>query len=237
MSVSVFILGESGTGKTASMRNLNPDDMCLIQAVKKPLPFRPKGWKTVAEQDEKGNLKKVGDSGNIYITDDSQQICTILQKTSKDIIIIDDFQYIMANEFMRGVTVEAKGNEQFMKFNRIAKNTWDILQTANALPENKRVYILSHTQTDDFGKTRVKTIGKLLDEKITLEGLFTIVLRTQAVNGNYSFLTKNNGSDTVKSPMGLFESQQIDNDLAQIDSEICNYYDIQPKGNSNVQAQ
>ena len=168
---------------------------------------------------------------------DSQQICTILQKTSKDIIIIDDFQYIMANEFMRGVTVEAKGNEQFMKFNRIAKNTWDILQTANALPENKRVYILSHTQTDDFGKTKAKTIGKLLDEKITLEGLFTIVLRTQAVNGNYSFLTQNNGSDTVKSPMGLFESQQIDNDLAQIDSEICNYYEIQPKGHQDVQAQ
>lgn len=134
MSVSVFILGESGTGKTASMRNLNPDDVCLIQAVKKPLPFRPKGWKTAAEQDEEGRLKKVGDSGNIYITDDSQQICTVLQKTGKDIIIIDDFQYIMANEFMRGVTAEAKGNEQFMKFNRIAKNAWDILQTANSLP-------------------------------------------------------------------------------------------------------
>ena len=237
MSISVFILGESGTGKSASMRHLFPTDVCLIQAVGKPLPFQPKGWATAARKSEEGKLVKTGEGGNIFITDEAEHICTILERTTKDIIIIDDFQYVMANEFMRGVTVEAKGNEQFMKFNRIAHNAWRIINTANSLPEHKRVYILSHTQTDDYGKTKAKTIGKLLDEKITLEGLFTIVLRTQAANGHYTFQTQNNGSDTVKSPMELFESVQIPNDLAQIDVQICNYYNIPLKGNQDVQTQ
>jgi uncharacterized protein YyaL (SSP411 family) len=98
---------------------------------------------------------------------------------------------------------------------------------ASALADNKRVYILSHTSTDDFGKTKVKTIGKLLDEKIVLEGLVTIVLRTVVANGSYFFSTKNSGSDTVKSPIGLFESDQIENDLQKVDSAICEYYNIE----------
>ena len=108
MSISVFILGESGTGKSASMRNLFPTDICLIQAVGKPLPFQPKGWATAARKSEEGKLVKTGEAGNIFITDEAEHICTILERTTKDIIIIDDFQYVMANEFMRGVTVEAR---------------------------------------------------------------------------------------------------------------------------------
>ena len=238
MSVTTFILGESGTGKTASMRNLKPEDTALIQVVRKPLPFKPQGWVVSAEQDEGGALKATGNPGNIYVTDDSAQICAILPKIKKDIIVIDDFQYIMANEFMRGVTTEAKGNEQFMKFNKIARHAWDILQAAANLPDNKRVYILSHTQTDDFGKTKAKTIGKLLDEKITLEGLFTIVLKTEAAGGKYVFHTQNSGSDTVKSPMGLFDVDTVDNDLSAVDNAIRAYYGITTeKETANVQTQ
>lgn len=233
MSITTFVLGESGTGKSASMRNLDPVQTALIQIVKKPLPFRPKGW-AVAAENNGIKLEKTGDSGNIYITDQSADICHILPKISKDIIVIDDFQYLMANEFMRGVTTESKGNEQFMKFNKIARHAWDVIQAATNLPSNKRVYVLAHTQTDDFGKTKAKTIGKLLDEKITLEGLFTIVLRTEVLNNQYTFRTQNNGADTVKTPMGMFENENINNDLKAVDKAICNYYQIEPKETENV---
>ena len=95
------------------------------------------------------------------------------------------------------------------------------------LPDHKRVYILSHTSTDDFGKTKIKTVGKLLDEKIVLEGLVTIVLRTGVQNGKYLFSTQNSGADTVKSPIGLFDDELIDNDLAAADAAIFNYYGLQ----------
>lgn len=225
MSITTFVLGESGTGKTASMMNLPPENTALIQVIGKPLPFRPTGWVIAAEHDENGKFRKVGD-GNIYVTDHSETICQILPKIKKDIIVIDDFQYLMANEFMRGVTADVKGNERFMQFNYIARHAWDVIQTANSLPAEKRVYILSHTQTDDFGKVKAKTVGKLLDEKITLEGMFTIVLRTETTDGHYRFRTKNSGNDTVKSPIGLFEDDLIENDLKQIDKMICDYYEI-----------
>ena len=100
----------------------------------------------------------------------------------------------------------------------------DVITTATSLAEQKRVYILSHTSTDDFGKVKIKTIGKLLDEKIVLEGLVSIVLRTSVTNGNYMFSTKNNGYDTVKSPLGLFDADLIENDLLAVDQAIKSYY-------------
>ena len=95
------------------------------------------------------------------------------------------------------------------------------------LADHKRVYVLSHTEESESGKTKIKTIGKLLDEKITLEGLVTIVLQTAVVNGNYIFLTKNSGQNTVKSPMGLFEDEHIENDLNAVDKAICEYWGIE----------
>lgn len=216
MSIATLIIGESGTGKSTSLRNLDPAQTLLIQAVKKPLPFRSTGWKPVAK----------GQEGSVYVTDSSVHIVNAMQKTTKEIIVIDDFQYVLANEFMRRVTDNEQGNSAFAKYNEIARHAWDILMAASSLPDYKRVYILSHTSTDDFGKTKIKTIGKLLDEKIVMEGLVTIVLRTGVTNGEYTFSTKNNGQDTVKSPLGLFESDLIENDLAQVDDAITSYYDI-----------
>ena len=220
MSITTLILGESGTGKSSSMMNLDPAQVALIQIVKKPLPFRPQGWQVAAEN-QQGSLKATGQGGNIYITDLSEQICHILLKITKDIIVIDDFQYLMANEFMR--RSEQKGYD---KFTEIARHAWDVINTATTLPNQKRIYIMAHTQTDEFGKVKAKTIGKMLDEKITLEGLFTIVLRTQVESGQYSFRTQNNGNDTVKSPIGLFDTDTIPNDLAAIDQTICDYYQL-----------
>lgn len=214
MGISVMVLGESGTGKSASMRDMSPAETLLIQAIKKPLPFRSSEWKQLPK-----------DGGNIFVSDNSSNIIAAMQKTKRKIIIIDDFQYIMANEFMR------RSDERgFDKFTEIGRHAWDILTSANQLADDVRVYILAHTQSDDFGRVRAKTIGKMLDDKISIEGMLTIVLRTSVDGGNYQFRTRNNGSDTVKTPMGMFESEMIENNLKAIDDEICKYYGVNQDG-------
>lgn len=218
MSIATIILGQSGTGKSTSLRNLDPANTLLIQAIKKPIPFKSAAWK---------NIK---DGGNIYVSDNSIQICNAMHKTSRDVIVIDDFQYTMSNEFMRRVTDNEAGNSAFAKYNEIAKNAWDILNCAASLPDHKRVYILSHSQKDENNNVKIKTIGKLLDEKITIEGMVSIVLITSIINGNYLFSTVNSGHDTTKAPIGLFESELIENDLAFVDAAIYSYYGLtQPK--------
>lgn len=217
MSTATMIIGESGTGKSTSLRNLNPEQTLLIQAVRKPLPFRSKDWKPATKENP---------SGSIFVTDNSEKIVEAMRRTSKEVIVLDDFQYVMANEFMRRVTDNETGNSAFAKYNEIARHAWDVLTAATALADNKRVYLLSHTSTDEFGKTKIKTIGKLLDEKIVMEGLVTIVLRTAVINDQYLFRTRNNGNDTVKSPIGLFDDETIPNDLAAVDAAICEFYGI-----------
>lgn len=212
MSVAVLVIGNSGSGKTASLRKLNPAETLLIQPVKKPLPFKGAGWSQITETNK---------TGNIYCTDDSARIVAAMTKTKRPIVVIDDFQYILANEFMR--RSEEKGYD---KFTDIGRHAWDILKAASELPDATRVYILGHTQTDDFGKVSVKTIGKMLDEKIVVEGMFSIVVKTVVTNGEYKFSTRNNGSDPVKSPIGLFDNELIDNDLAAVDDAICNYFEV-----------
>lgn len=213
MSIGILILGESGTGKTTSLRNLDPAQTLLIQSVRKPLPFRSKDWRYLPEP-----------GGSIYVSDQSAQIINAMRKTKKKVIVIDDYQYILTNEFMR--RSEEKG---FDKFSDIGRHAWDIVVAASTLPDDVRVYILGHTQTDEFGKTKIKTIGKLLDEKVVIEGMFSIVLRTCVQNGNYLFSTRNNGSDTVKTPIGLFDDEYIGNDLAEIDAAIFHYYGMQER--------
>ena len=220
MSIACMILGQSGTGKTASLRNLDPAHTLLIQAVKKPLPFRSKGWTWFD--------KEANPHGNIFVTDQATTIIKLMRGTKRSVIVLDDFQYILANEFMRRVLDKESGNAAFAKYNEIAHNAWSILMAASQLADDKRVYILGHTQEDDSGRIKAKTIGKLLDEKITIEGLLTIVLRTAVINGQYLFSTKNNGADTVKAPMGLFEDEHIENDLAAVDAAIFGYYQLQP---------
>jgi hypothetical protein len=212
MSTATLVIGQSGTGKSSSLRNFDPAQTLLIQIVKKPLPFRAKGW---------SYLSKENPDGNMFVTDDAARIVSILGKTQRKTIIIDDFQYLLANEFMR-----RSGETGFQKFTDIGKHAWDVLTAANTLPDDVRVYILTHSEQLDSGHTKAKTIGKLLDEKITVEGLFTIVLKTDVVDGEYTFTTRNSGRDTVKSPMGLFGQERIPNDLYLVDDAIVDYYGI-----------
>lgn len=207
MSTGVLILGESGSGKSTSLRNLKPEDCALIQCINKRLPFKnAKAW-------ERRTLA----------SDDPIRIIKAMKNAKAKVIIIDDFQYLMANAFMRRAS--EKGYE---KFTEIGKMAWEVLNVAQDLAPDVRVYILSHTETTDQGRTKMKTIGKMLDDKVTLEGMFTIVLRAIVTDGANFFATKNSGSDTVKAPMGLFDDEFIENDLAEVDSAITSYYEINP---------
>jgi hypothetical protein len=212
MSTATLIIGQSGTGKTASLRNLDPNATLLIQVLRKPLSFKKAGW---------GPISKANPRGNIIVTDNSDQIIAAMQKTRRKIIVIDDYQYVMANEFMN------RSHETgYQKFSDIGRHAWDILNAAGALAEDVRVYILSHSDSDDSGNVKAKTIGKMLDDKITVEGMFSIVMKTTCKGGEYQFTTHNSGSDTVKTPMGMFDDDAIDNDLKYVDDVICAYYDV-----------
>jgi len=207
MAEKILIMGESGTGKSTSIRNCDPSITAIVNPVGKPLPFRgSKNFKTL--------------NG----VTDSDEICAFMRKVAQDgakIIIIDDFQYILAIPFMNRIKETG-----WDKYNDFGANYFNIIDICKELPNDVCVYYLTHCETLESGLTTVKLIGKLLREKITIEGLFTIVLRTCVSEGKYYFFTQNSGKDTVKSPMGMFDAFSIDNDLAYVDAKIRNYYEF-----------
>ena len=206
MGTVVFILGRSGTGKSYSMRNFDPSELAIINIQSKILPFRN------------------GAKFNIANTDNVEKVIFALNELSKTYkaIVVDDFQYLMANEFMRRSTERG-----YDKFTEIARHAWDVIDRVRFLPNETIVYIMCHTDTDNEGVERLKTIGKMLDEKIDLEGMATIVLKTNVSDGQYTFLTQNNGKDTVKSPFGMFPSYAIENNLKYVDEKIRNYFGME----------
>ena len=204
MAIPVMILGESGTGKSASMRNFGKGELAIINVAGKPLPFK------------NNDLPMI-------VTDRYPEIVNALMKMKAKSAVIDDAQYLLANEFMR-----RSGEMGFQKFTDIAKNYWSLIAetVCKQMPDDKIVYFMSHIERDQNGYEKVKTIGKLLDEKITVEGLFTIVLKTHVEDGKYTFRTQNSGFDTVKSPIGMFDEIEIDNDLKMVDNAIREYYNL-----------
>lgn len=202
MAIAVLIMGASGTGKSASMRNFKADEIGVINVAGKPLPFR-------------SDIRT-------FPSDRYEEIEQILKKAKVKSLVIDDSQYLMANEFMRRASENG-----FQKFTDIGRNFWSLVDMINhELPSDVIVYFMQHTELDANGNEKAKTIGKLLDEKITLEGLFSIVLKTSVVDGSYMFATKNSGADTVKTPMGMFGEDLIPNDLKAVDERIREYYGL-----------
>lgn len=201
MGIPVLIIGTSGSGKSYSIRNFKQEDAGIINVGRKPLPFR----NTLVSID----------------TDDYSYIAKKISTATVPSIIIDDAQYLMANEFMR----RAK-EAGYQKFTDIGVNFWNLVQTVISMPKEKIVYFMGHAEVDNFGNIKFKTIGKMLDEKITVEGMFTIVLRTGVQDGEYYFSTQNDGTDTVKSPPDMFVSTRIPNDLASVDKCIREFYGI-----------
>lgn len=216
MGIPVLIIGKSGTGKTSSLRNcVNSSRFGLIKAINKPLPFR-------------GTIPPMQ-------TDDYSKILAILSKSKAPSMIIDDAGYLITNYFMRNHSKHAGGNAVFGLYNTLADNYWNMVQLIiEQLPENRIVYIIMHEDTNDFGEVKPKTIGKLLDEKICLEGMFTIVLRCVIENGNeHRFITQYSEGAVSKSPMGMFDDLSIDNDLLYVDNTIRAYYNIETKEETN----
>lgn len=214
MSIATLILGTSGTGKSTSLRNLDPAKTLLIQCIKKPLPFRAAGWKV------RLSLKS---EGNVIQTSDPVLIEKLMRTSPHEIVVVDDYQAVMVNELMN-----RSSEKGYDKFTDIGKNAWNIFNAAGALADNRRVYILAHTNTDEFGNVRMKTVGKLVDQHIVPEGFFTIVLRTEVINGQYTFRTQTNGQDCCKSPIGMFADVAIPNDLAEVDKAIAGFYEATP---------
>lgn len=201
MGIPVLILGESGSGKSASMRNFKEGEIGLINVSSKPLPFR-------------SSIKS-------YNSDDYVKIEQVIKKAKTKSIVIDDAQYLQANEFMRNAKVTG-----YQKFTDIALNFWSLFQMViKELPEDVIVYFLAHIETDENGKERFKSVGKLTDN-YSVEGMCTIVLKTLVEDGRYYFTTQTNGYDTVKSPMGMFVDGKIENDLKMVDKTIREYYNI-----------
>lgn len=208
MAIPVLIMGKSGAGKSASMRNcVGKHGWGLIKAIDKPLPF-------------KGNIP--GET-----TDDYERIKRILGGSKVSSMVIDDAGYLITNYFMRNHSTKGTGNAIFAMYNTLADNFWSLIQyITTKMPKNKIVYVIMHEDISDFGDIKPKTIGKLLDEKICLEGMFTIVLRAVQSDGQYRFVTQADGGAVSKSPMGMFNGIEIDNDLLIVDKAIRDYYEL-----------
>jgi len=204
MAILCMLYGQSGTGKSTSLRNFQKEDVSIINVSGKPMPFRQK-------------LPTVS-------TDNYKQIIGGLPKIKTPSIVIDDATYLMVNAFMRNAKVQG-----YQKYTDMAFDFNSLIEAALKLPDDKIVYFIGHSNQADDGREQFKTIGKMLDNYVTLEGKFTIVLKTVVKDGQYYFSTQNNGMDTVKSPMGMFEEELIPNDLKAVDDVIREYYGIEVK--------
>ena len=214
-----LILGESGTGKSYSTRNLKPEETYYISSTNKGLPFG--GWRKKYNR-EKSNYFTTKKADSVlktmkHINDNQPEIKTI---------ILDDFQYFLVHIFMsqpKGL----KGNAVFQIYNDIGRVAWDILGFADNTRDDLMVFVMAHTSVDDSGKTRLKTVGKLVDNMVTPEGICNVVLGTKVQRSEketkYYFETQNDGYSTLKSPDGMFDSLYIPNDLQLVREAIHKY--------------
>lgn len=206
MSTSVLILGESGTGKSCSIRNLPPEETFIINVNNKKLPFR----------NNSKYVEGANGAGNYFSTDNSSQILKIIEFINKkrpDIknIILDDFGYTFINTFMR----RAK-ERSFDKFLDIGSDCWHVFNAIKLLRDDLFVFCMMHTEIDAQNRYKPKTVGKLMDSNNVIEGIFDHVLHAMIIDSNYVFLTNNDGTHMAHTSMGMFEETHIDNDLNAI---------------------
>lgn len=224
MAEGILIVGPSGSGKSTSLETLDPKSTFIINVKNKPLPF--KGWKNNYKV-----LNKENPTGNYVGTDNPGAILATMQHVNDKFkhittLVIEDFQYMAANEYMNRAAETG-----FAKFTSMAKNIYSVADLHNKLREDLTIVYINHDDesTDAMGdrKIKAKTAGKLIDNVVTLEGLFTIVLFTKVKKGKegmeYSFITQSDGATTAKSPKGMFESLEIPNDLGYVISKMKEY--------------
>lgn len=225
MAHGILIIAESGAGKSTSIEALDPNETFIINVANKPLPF--KGWKSKYKLWSKDNP-----AGNMYDKASAENIEACLKyvnekRTEIKTVVIDDFQYMSSFEFFD--RADEKGYE---KFTKIGAHLARIARMPKDLREDLQIYFLTHAEesTDLEGKRKfkAKTIGKMVDEKLTLEGLFSIVLfgktkKNKEGEIRYVFETQTNGENTCKSPRGMFDTLEIPNDLKFVRDSIIAY--------------
>lgn len=224
MAEMIAVVGESGSGKTTSVRNLNHEETFIISITgKKPgIPKVNSKYKQFNAQDF---------SGNFYVSNNIDKILTILKVINSKMpyiknVIIDDYQYLMSFEAM-----ERAKEKSYEKFTEMAQHAYSLLKSGSNMRDDIYFIILTHSENAGdavYQKHKIKTIGKMLDNVVTLEGLFTYVLfttieRDEDNKSFYRFITNSDGTNTAKTPMGLFEESLIDNDLNLVIEKIKEY--------------
>lgn len=207
-SVPVLLIGASGSGKSTSLRNFKGDEVAVVNVLGKPLPF-------------KSDIK----AGKC---DDYATILKAIASTPKKTIVIDDSNYLITSEFMNKSSIKG-----YDKYNELANNFWNLINGIKNIEGGKTVYLIMHEDTDENGNVKPKTIGKLLDDKVNIQGMFTICIRAMFDNGNYIFRLKTNGQDCVKTPFGMFESDSMENDLKEFDKVVREYYELDKEEENN----
>ena len=202
MGIPVLILGESGSGKSTSMRNFDESEVGIFNVANKPLPFK----------------KKLNKQNNATYT-------SIVSKLKEPVLkkyVIDDSQYLLVGEMF-----DRAKESGYNKFTDIALNFRNLLDfIIKQTPDDVIVYFLHHIERTDDGHIKAKTVGKMLDNQLTLEGLFSIVLLCKTDGQRHYFVTQSDGYTTAKSPMEMFE-REIDNDLKFVDTTIREYYEME----------
>ena len=200
-SVPVLLIGASGSGKSTSLRNFTREEIAVVNVLGKPLPF-------------KSDIKAPK-------CDDYATILKAIANTKKKTIVIDDANYLITNEFMNKSSVKG-----FDKYNEMGNNFFNLINGIKNIKGGKTVYLIMHEDTDENGNVKPKTIGKLLDDKVNIQGMFTICIRSMFDNGNYIFRLRTNGQDCVKTPFGMFENETMENDLKAFDKAVREYYEL-----------
>lgn len=209
MGIPCIIYGKSGAGKSRSLKNFKNDEIYLVNVIGKPLPF-------------KGAFKYVTNGDNL------QSIMTGLAKMQEKGIktaVVDDFGYIMTNLFMRG----HGSGDQFKLYNQIGDTVWNFINyvQSSAVAPDAIVYLIMHEDVNEDGTNKLRTIGKLLDQKVCIEGMATVVLHAIVKGDQHVFETQSNGVGIAKSPEGMFPGVEIENDLKLVDAAIRNYWGLE----------
>lgn len=213
MALPVLIIGRSGSGKTYSLKNFSPDEVGVISVEKGRLPFKSdikvvRIPKVLNEQDQNQSYASLNAAKYAWV------MMAIKAAKAKS-IVIDDSQYLLSNELF-----DRAYEKGYDKYTHMAVNFRNLIHFINELEDNNKiVYFLHHSEMDADGREKVKTIGKMLDEKLTVEGCFDIVIYCQ----DHKFFTQSNGQSTAKSPEDMFDLE-IPNDLKMVDTKIREYY-------------
>ena len=213
MALPVLVIGRSGSGKTYSLKNFGADEVGVISVEKGRLPFKSdiKVVKMKSFNNEDYSPAQINAARYSWLE-------TLIKNSKAKTIVIDDSQYLLANELFD--RVNEKGYD---KFTSMAANFRNLIHFVNELEDdNKIVYFLHHSELDSDGKEKVKTIGKMLDEKLCIEGCFDVVIYCQ----DNKFFTQSNGQSVAKTPEGMFELE-IPNDLKFVDKTIREYYGME----------